>query len=297
MSLIPGALTDPVLRSEVPIEGDAELTITAGTSVDRNSRMMLDGAFDIAEMSFSTYIKARELGKDLIGLPIFTGRGFLQPGLICSSASGIRKPEDIASKRVGLPQFWMTSSVWHRLILEQQHGVHQDAVKWFTAAEERFDEVPVPAGVSIQRLEEGLGVKEALGKNKVDAIMVPPRGVAESSDDSSRSPYENLSEAQRAYYAKTGVFPIMHFVVMRDSLRTEQPGLATAIGAAFDTAKKRAEQSGALPATTPGIPAGTDAWAFGLDKNQAALEAFLGFSRAQSWVAKTRTVQDFFVKA
>src|SRR5476649_979660 len=116
MSLIPGALTDPVLRNEVLVEGDAELTISAGTSVDRNSRQMLDGAFDIAEMSFSTYIKARELGHDLIGLPIFTGRGFLQPGLICSSASGIRKPEDIASKRVGLPQFWMTSSVWHRLI-------------------------------------------------------------------------------------------------------------------------------------------------------------------------------------
>ena len=127
MSLIAGPLTDPLLGGEVAVavSGDVAISVAAGPSVDRNSRMMLDGAFDVAEMSFSTYIKARELGKDLIGVPIFTGRGFLQPGVVCSVASGIRRPEDLAGKRVGVPQFWMTSSVWHRLILEQQHGVRE----------------------------------------------------------------------------------------------------------------------------------------------------------------------------
>jgi 4,5-dihydroxyphthalate decarboxylase len=295
MSLIPGPLTDSILSGEVVVPGDTELSISAGPSVDNNSRKMLDGAFDIAEMSFSTYIKARDLGKDLIGLPIFTGRGFLQPGLVSSTASGIARPEDIAGKRVGLPQYWMTSSVWHRLILEQQHGVQEKAVSWFTTSEERFDEVPEPAGVSIQRLPEGLNLEEALAQGKVDATMVPPRGALKKLGDGVRSPYDNLPDAQRAYYSATGIFPIMHFVVMRESVHKATPGLAGTLGAAFLEAKQRAQQRGELPPILPGISADADPWASGLAANKLPLEAFLGFARAHAWVSDTMKVQDCFV--
>jgi 4,5-dihydroxyphthalate decarboxylase len=301
MSLIPGPLTDSVLSGEVVVEGDAELAISAGPSVDNNSRKMLDGAFDVAEMSFSTYIKARDLGKDLIGLPIFTGRGFLQPGLVCSTASGIRRPEDIATKRVGLPQYWMTSSVWHRLILEQQHGVREDAVQWFTTNEERFDKVPEPAGVSIERLPEGMSLEDALAQGRVDATMVPPRGAAKKLSETVRSPYENLPDAERAYFSATGIFPIMHFVVMRESVNKEMPALAGALVSAFGKAKQHAAQHDGLPPIIPGMTADDerrlagDPWAFGLAENKRALEAFLGFSRAHAWVSNTLSVQDCFV--
>ena len=290
MALVAGELTDPMIAGAVAVQGDVKFAITAGTSVDANSRQMLGGAFDVAEMSFATFLKARELGRDLIGLPIFTGRGFLQPGLLVSVASGITRPEDIASRRVGVPQFWMTSSVWHRGILLQQHGVRAETVEWFTAAEERFEGVTFPPGVKINRLAEGVNPNAALEGGLVDAVMVPPRGARGPMRPGTRSPYPDLAEAQRTYFAKTGVFPIMHFVVMRESVHRKLPWLAAALQTAFLESKRQAEKAGAIPP-----PIANEKWEFGLTENARALDTFLGFAREQGWMSDKLTLADCFV--
>src|SRR5215212_5972710 len=107
MSLVPGPLTQPVLAGEVVPQG-VDVSVAAGKSVDGNSRQMLNLAFDVAEMSLATFLKAREQGTPLIGLPIFTGRRFLQPCVLAAASAAVETPADLAGKRVGLPQFWMT---------------------------------------------------------------------------------------------------------------------------------------------------------------------------------------------
>lgn len=302
MSLVPGPLTDPILSKDVAVGGEASWTITPGASVDSNSRAMLDGKFDVAEMSFATFLKAFELGKDLIALPLFTGRGFLQPGILCATAAGIRSPEDIKGKRVGIPQYWMTSSVWHRGVLESQHGVKPADVRWFTAVEERFENLVFPSGVSVERLPEGTGVSEALAAGLVDAIMTPPRGVPKSMPAGQSSPYADLPRAQADYFAKTHTFPIMHFVVLRRSLTKELPWLAGAVTAAFDAAKKKADASGGLKPVIAGLPTdeerkllGDDPWAFGLAANKPSLDTFFGTAHAQQWVGAGVNVTSCFV--
>lgn len=290
MALVAGEVTDPIINGDVAVNGDVNLAITAGSSVDANSRQMLGGAYDVAEMSFATFLKAREQGRDLIGLPIFTGRGYLQPGLLVSLASGITRPEDVASHRVGVPQFWMTSSVWHRGILQQQHGVPAEAIEWFTAAEERFEGVAFPAGVKIDRLPDGVNPNAALEAGLVDAVMVPPRGARGPMRPGTRSPYADLPDAQRTYFAKTGVFPIMHFVVMRESVHRKLPWLAGALGETFLEAKRRAEKAGTIPQ-----PIANETWEFGLAENARALDTFLGFARGQRWISEGLTLADCFV--
>ena len=292
MSLVPGPLTDSIISKDVTIRGDAAWSIVPGASVDSNSRAMLEGKYDVAEMSFATFLKAWAQGRDLIALPLFTGRGFLQPGLLCATAAGIRRPEDLAGTRVGIPQYWMTSSVWHRGILEQQHGVPASAISWLTATEERFENVTFPSGVSVERLPEGLGVQEALGQGLVDAIMTPPRGVPKSLPPELSSPYDNLPAAQSDYFSATHVFPIMHFVVMRKSIAQELPWLANAVTASFGESKRRADASGTLKPVIAGLAPdaeqrllGDDPWAFGLSENKAALDTFFNFARTQNWVA------------
>ncbi len=304
MSLVPGPLTDPIISGEVSVAGDASWSIVPGPSVDSNSRKMLDGAFDVAEMSFATFLKAFELGRDLIGLPLFTGRGFLQPGLIVSAKSGIKRPEELAGKRIGVPQFWMTSSVWHRGVLEQQHGVKQDQIKWFTASEERFENLVFPKGVSIERLPESVGFQDALAQGAVDATMSPPRGAPKAMNPAIASPYADLAQAERDYYAATKVFPIMHFVVMKKSLSTELPGIAKAVVDAFVAAKQRAAAAGALGDIIPGVKPdeerrllGDDPWAFGLEANKAAVDAFFGFAHGQQWVPPSVNVESCFLVA
>jgi 4,5-dihydroxyphthalate decarboxylase len=263
---------------------------------------MLDGAFDVAEMSFATFLKAFELGRDLIGLPLFTGRGFLQPGLICSTKSGIGRPEELAGKRVGVPQFWMTSSVWHRGVLEQQHGVKQDQINWLTASEERFENLVFPKGVSVERLPESVSFQDALSQGLVDATMSPPRGAPKSMNPAIASPYADLAQAERDYYAATNVFPIMHFVVMKKSLNAELPWLGKAVVDAFAAAKQRAAAAGALGGIIPGVKPeeerrllGDDPWAFGLEANKAAVGAFFGFAHGQHWVPPSVNVESCFL--
>lgn len=302
MSLVPGPLTDPILGKDVTVGGDAVWTITPGASVDANSRSMLDGKFDVAEMSFATFLKAFEIGRDLIGLPLFTGRGFLQPGILVSTAAGIKRPEDIAGKRVGVPQYWMTSSVWHRCVLNDRHGVKPESVRWFTSTEERFENLVFPPGVSVERLPDGIGPQEALAQGLVDAVMTPPRGVPKSMPAGLGSPYADLPKAQADYFSATHVFPIMHFVVLRRSLTKELPWLAGAVTAAFDAAKKKADANGSLRPIIAGLAPdeerrlmGDDPWAFGLAANKPALDTGFGTAHSQQWVGSSVNVTNCFV--
>lgn len=287
MALVAGPLTNPLIAGDVAVGGDIDWKLIAGDSVDQNSRRMLDGAFDVAEMSFSTFVKAREIGKDLIGLPIFTGRGFLQPGLVVSTASGIKHPEELAGKRVGVPQFWMTSTVWHRLILQRRHNVPEEAITWYTAADERFAEVPRSPGVTIHRLAGETSISEALAEGKVDATMVPPRGAPKGIGGAIQWPYPDIKKAESDYYADTGIFPIMHFVVLKESVHNEFPWLADALMTAFVETKKHAVAAGEVDA---------DMWAYGLSENAKPLDAFLSFAAEKQWVAPARTTADFFVR-
>jgi hypothetical protein len=76
-TLIASALTEPILSGSVN-DPALDLELTTAT-VDENSRAMIAGRHDIAEMSMATYVQARARGLDLIALPVFLGRRFLQP--------------------------------------------------------------------------------------------------------------------------------------------------------------------------------------------------------------------------
>ncbi|HEX6512642.1 MAG TPA: hypothetical protein VF157_10110 [Chloroflexota bacterium] len=298
MSLVPSELTQPLLDGQV-LPPDVDWSLTSAKSVDGNSRQMLSGAFDVAEMSLATFLKACERGGDFIGLPIFTGRGFLQPAIACRQ--GIAGPQELAGKRVGLPQFWMTSSIWHRGILHEQHGVSQELVQWLTEVEERFERVEPPPHVHVERLPEGLSLKDALQRGELDAIMVPPRGARTLGEIFSR-PYPDVTEAQRAFMEQTGVWPIMHFVVMRRSLHDSLPSLASALFAAFVEAKRISAEAAGLPQPLPGLSDdaeaalfGPDPWLYGLDQNRRPLEMFLRFSHDQGWLSQTLPLENYFV--
>jgi 4,5-dihydroxyphthalate decarboxylase len=302
LSAIPAPLTFPILRGEVAPEG-VELTPNEAKTVDGNSRQMLNQAYDVAEMSLATYVKAREQGVPLIGLPIFTGRRFLQPGLVATKASGIRRPEDFRGKRVALPQMWMTSSVWHRGILDQHHGVPQESVTWYTAVEERMAGMTAPPGVEIRRLPEGTSPADAVASGQVDALMNPGPidSLLKEHDDLVR-PLADLAQAERDYYQATGVLPIMHFVVMREQLEQEHPWLGPSLCRAFQTAKERAEASSAPPpvliaGNTRDADAavfGPDPYPYGLARNRRPLEAFLEMTRGLGLIGRPMAVEELF---
>ena len=305
ISLVTGALTDPILTGKTKIDG-VEVDARTATTVDGNSRGMLELKFDVAEMSLATFVKARDDGVKIIGLPVFTGRRFLESGIGVRPQLGIKDPRQLAGKRVGVPQFWMTSSVWHRAVLSEVYGVPQNAVTWITVQPERFT-LAWPAGLKVEHRAGG-SLDALLQNGEIDAVLFPRAIENHFAPTTVVSPFADIVAAQRAFLDQTKVFPIMHFVVMREALHRDNPGLARHIVAAFDAAKRGMLRD---PASIPArdLPfhgadfdygraaLGDDPWPYGVAANRNALEWFLARAHAQGLTRTRLAPQDLFVES
>ena len=303
LSVIPSPLTRPVLSGQVTVPG-VTLRAQEAKSVDDNSRRMLDLAFDVGEMSLATFVKACEQGVPLVALPLFTGRRFLQPSVSVARSSGIRDLAEVRGKRVGLPQFWMTSSVWHRLVLRQMHGVSQEQVTWVTTAPERMEALGMPAGVEVRQDTTGRSPRELLEVGEIDAIMSPRGGL--TADPVATSAFADPVAAQREYYQRTRIFPIMHMVVMKEDLAEREPGLVAGLCEAFDGAKatglaeamedpRERPITGAEPEDVRSLM-GDDPWRYGIEPNRHVLETFLRDARDQCLIQRPLAVDELFAR-
>lgn len=245
ISLVPSPLTAPILDARVAVNG-VSLAPNAARSVDENTRAMPNGAFDVAEMSLATFLRAREDGAELIGLPVFPGRRFFQPGVVVRHDAGIDSPREMVGRRVGLPQYWLTSSVWHRGVLRDQFGVVPEEADWVTVVPER-GEAPYPAGVRVVARDGGT-IPALLSAGEIDAALVPRPATPGAYGDAAGCIFADVVGAQRDYYAATGLFPIMHFIVIRAELADAAPDLVAALFRAFEAAKARTLAEGAIAA-------------------------------------------------
>ncbi|MBI2317002.1 MAG: hypothetical protein HYU75_08345 [Betaproteobacteria bacterium] len=149
-SLVPSALTRALIDGAVRPRG-AVLDLaepgpqaTEPAIIEQNSRLMVAGDLDVAQMSFGTFTRARDLGVPIIGLPIFPGRRFVQPAMAVAADSDLETPADLRGKRAGIGQFWQTAFIWHRLVLHTLYGIRQEDISWTCTAPERWDELPSP---------------------------------------------------------------------------------------------------------------------------------------------------------
>jgi len=311
LSLVPGPRTQPILDGQVPISGVTPHPREA-PSVNTNSMEMVGLKYDVAEMSLATYVKAREQGMPLIALPIFPGRRFMQQGISFAPGSSLKDLSELRGKRVSLPQFWMTSSVWHRSLLHREYGVAQDQVQWITMAPERLASQGLPP--EAKQDTSGRGVRELLASGELDAQMGPgnegrgPAGVDRGGNaESGPKPvpaFQNLTDALRAYYTKTRILPVAHLIVMKQELAEREPRLVEALCNAFEAAKQRTFQDALdTPAERPiaGLSAeetkslfGPDPWAYGISANRTVLQMFLDDARGQGLIAKPMSPDELF---
>jgi 4,5-dihydroxyphthalate decarboxylase len=276
-------LTGGVMDGALKTPG-VDLVVNEATSVNRNSREMVQGKYDIAEMSLATYFKAREDGLPFTGIPVFTGRRFVQPGIHVRPGAGIKTPADLAGRRVAVPQFWMTSSVWHRIYLSRECGIRADQVRWVTLATERLKSAIYPPGLDVT-LIEGRLPGEVLADGTVDAVLVPKHGGRLIGKIPYETPFQDLVAAQRESFSATGVFPIMHFVVMRSEVAKAVPSLAADLFNAF-VVGKAAAMEGAVglenmeepiwgQTVAAALPLfGGDPWPYGIAANRRTLDVF-----------------------
>lgn len=293
VSLLDEPLTRPVLDGTALPDGLA-LTASIAASVDANSRAMQVLAFDVAEMSFATYLRARLVeGAPLVALPVFTGRRFVQPLMGTHDASPVQGIEDLAGHRVAVPQYWMTSSVWHRAVLQDHYGVPASEMSWITTGEERF--AMEPAGVRVERCADGRSAADLVRAGDADVVLAP-RPPA----DGLRQLFSDPVAEQLHYYAATGILPIMHLVVVRQTVLNERPGDVAALWQGLVAARDMSRPGPPVPGVPEAAAAeafDADPWTYGVEANAAALSALIASAHRDGMVPYVPDPSDVFIPA
>ena len=246
--------------------------------------------FDVAEMSFSSYIRTVAAGtSDYIGIPAFVSRLFRHSGIYVRADAGIEKPEDLRGKRIGLPEYQITAVVWMRGMLQHEYGVKPDEIHWRNGGQEEAGR-----GTSARRSSRSRGSTSSRSSRTrrwstccatASSTRCSPRAAPSSflrGEPHIKRLFPDIRATEKAYYKKTGLFPIMHLVGIRKSLVEQHPWLATSVYKAFLEAKALAMidllDVNALMVTLPWLVAetkrdqavmGKDFWKYGVRREHA----------------------------
>ncbi len=268
--------------------------------------------WEVSEMSMAKYVSLRSQGDDsLSAIPVFPSRVFRHSSIFVRGDSKVNKPEDLAGCKVGLPEWAQTAAIYTRGLLMHEYGVSLQEIDWYQAGVAqpgRTEKVALdlPDGVRYTQVPDN-SLNDMLLDGDVDAIMTAhPPPAFEQGDERVVRLVANYYEVERAYWEKTGIFPIMHVVALRADVLQEHPWVAVNLLSAFEAARRRSVAR-ALDATAARFPIPWiahhaaqaaqdfgDLFAYGIENNRVTLEKFLGFAHEQGVCHKLLAPEDLF---
>lgn len=265
-------------------------------------RMVRELAYDVSEMALTTYLCAREHGVPFTALPIFLVRGMHHDKIVHNRTAGIRAPRDLEGRRVGVHRgYTVTTGVWARAILREEHDVDLDRITWARSGDEHVEAYRPPSNV------EQLGDDEDLPALVAAAEL--PAAVNASVDHPDVAPL--IPDAEEAGYRalqERGFYPINHLIVVRDDVLQRHPDVAVDLFETFAGSKERyLEQlrSGAIeePTAVDRMHArvmaltGSDPLPYGLAPNHDMLERLVSHAVDQAILRRPITVESVFAPA
>jgi 4,5-dihydroxyphthalate decarboxylase len=301
----------PLFDGSVTAEGVDLKVLEVGQShplkhgQDRHERMLQKGEFDICELSLSSYLIAKSRGMPFTAIPVFPRRLFSLSQMWVNINAGIRTPQDLVGKKVGLSTFQTTLSVLAKGDLQTEYNVPWREIDWYISKDEAVPLKPM-AGVKLQLLKRGQKIGAMLEKGEIDALMVPhPPEEALRGDGPVRRLFADPKAEETKYFRKNGYFPIMHVMAFKDEVLNNNPWLANSVTAAFDKAKAVCMEYYDDPNWSRFVwgrhlfeeeraAFGNDPWPHGIANNRANLERFVGYSLDQGLMEKRLTVEELF---
>ncbi len=213
------ALIDRTIRPE-----GIELRCFAMPHGEMWQQILNDSDIQVSELSLAWHVIARSLGKPLLAIPVFPARAFRHSYIFINTKSGIHEPRDLMGKKVGLGEFPQTAAVIARAILQHEYGVSLEKIKWFTWGKQSL-ELKLSERYEVHSLQTGKSPDRLLIDGDLDALILSSlfpsfaRGAPNV-----RRLFENYQEVETAYFKKTGIFPIMHTVVIERIYGKSIPG-------------------------------------------------------------------------
>jgi len=276
-------------------------------------RNLKNQEFDISEMSFSTYITLRDQRKaHYTAIPVFLSRAFRHSAIFVRTDRGIASPADLRGKCVGTPEYLTTMLVWMRGMLADEYGLAPSDLRWRLGGLEPAAREPAKSeaapDVEIETIPAGKSLAGMLEAGEIDAVFSarPPSCFMRGAANVARL-FPDYRAAEQAYYRKSGIYPLMHAVGIRNSLLEQHPWMARRLFDAFAKAKDIAvadfEKLSAFALTLPWIEAeyratqavlGTDIWPYGLVPNRKAIDTLCRHLYEQGFTSRRMGAEELF---
>lgn len=312
--------TQALVDGSVTIEGVDAHFHTARIVPEIFEAMIRKRAYDVSELGMTYFLRVID-GEDqpFVAIPVFPNRAFRHSAIYINRHAGIERPEDLNGKRIGeLAVYSHDAGVMPKGMLSDEFGFRPETCRWIIGGidfpMEPIDWLPQPhpANVDVTMAPQGADLGEMLDMGEIGALISAdiPKCVLEKSPNVGRL-FEDYVAVERDYYRRTGIFPIMHTVVVTRALAEQEPEVVKAVYKGFRQAKDAmAEQLvkgmtfnnmvTMLPWLTSLIEAdrdllGDDWWPYGIAANAKAIDDVLRYHHEQGITRRRFTAEDIFV--
>ena len=305
--------TRPLTDGRVQPEG-INLDITVLRPREIFPRMLQDQEFHASEMSLASYVilKARDQCP-FVAIPVMLSKIFRHDCIYVRPDAGINEPADLRGKRIGLPQYSSTAGVFIKGLMQHEYGVSPQQMTWFMGGQDTPAPAPLvpldlPDDIHLEFIPEDKTLEGMLADGALDALFAPyiPNLFLSGSPTIARL-FPNFKEVEQDYYRRTGIFPIMHTVVIREDVHREHPWVAISLYEAFSQAKDLAVgglyDTDALALTLPFLIDhleesrrifGSDYWSYGVESNRPALEGLSQYVVDQGLAPRVVSTEELF---
>ena len=297
----------PLRDGTVQAEG-IDLNLITVESGIRHQRMYHHGEYDACEFSMSSYLvaKSQDVGW-FHAIPFFPRRMFTHKFCFIRSGSGIKKPADLKGARIGLRSYENTLALITKGMFHNTYDLPVTAVTWVIINKEPVGS-KLPSSIKVEQVEGKWRLEDLLLQGKVDAEAEPdlPEAWLRGEGTVERL-FSDFEQDERDYYKTAKIFPIMHTLVLRESLLQKENDIAQRIHLVLEELKNDFYAKVDILRHHPVFPwledyiddieeiMGKDPWAHGIRENSPALNKFLLFSYSQGLLRKQPRLEELFV--
>lgn len=298
--------TRPVHEGRVRVEG-FDIRCVADEPETMFRAAMRDAPNEITELSMSSHLLSVARGDArYVAIPVFPSRAFRHNAIYVRTDRGIERPEDLAGRTIGTPEYQQTAGLWARGILREHHGVDTRGIRWRSGGERT--PISLPADIDFAVIPPGESLDAMLSDGRLDAFIGPrPPAAFTRGDGTVRRLFQDVRAAEEAYHAATGFFPIMHCIAVRRDVAEAHPALPAALTRAFMEAKRQAlaelAMGNVLRVSLPWIVSeverqtrrmGGDPWPYGFARNRDEIAAMCRFAAADGLAVRDVAPEELF---
>ncbi|MFT8242571.1 ABC transporter substrate-binding protein [Roseomonas sp. BN140053] len=302
-----------LLDGTVPVPG-VDLTVLRMPVEEIFYRFTFHREWDVSEMSFAKVIAL--LSQDdpgLVAIPAFVSRVFRHSSIYLRADSPLTSPDQLAGKRIGVPEWAQTASIYSRGMIAHEYGVDLRSIKWVQGGVNEAGRVEkvklnLPEGLEVTPVRDR-SLSQMLLDGDLDAVLTARAPTPFTSGDGRlRRMFDDYPAAEAAYWRKTGIFPIMHTVVIKRDAYERHRWLAMNFLQALEAAKNRSlarvEEMALSYFPVPWMAEhsklsremmGPDFWPYGVEANRKTLDAFTTYAHEQGITQRRMMPEELFV--